>query len=187
MRVSPSPEAAQLVDAPDDGGLLRVDGARDVQALALGRGDDVVGVPVGAAASDVPGTRLAHHRVVRALAGALPLHLGGEVGEAEHHLVHRVVERPLAVVQIEEHAHAGVGDLLEHVGGLDLLAAQARLLGHDQHVERRAGAECVEQAGEARPLGAEQRARDAVVGVDVRVGDGPALLRGIGARARSGA
>src|SRR2546422_2598884 len=46
--------------------------------------------------------RLPEHGVVRALRGLLPLHLRGEVREREHDLVHRAVERALAVIEVEE-------------------------------------------------------------------------------------
>jgi hypothetical protein len=56
------------------------------------------------------------------------------------------VERPLAVLEIEEHAHARGDELLERVRRLDRLAAEARLLRHDEHLERRSGVDRVHQA-----------------------------------------
>jgi hypothetical protein len=35
----------------------------------------------------------------------------------------------LAVLEVEEHPYVGVRDLLEGIGGLNLLAPEARLLG----------------------------------------------------------
>ena len=67
----------------------------------------------------------------------VPLHLGGEVREREHDLVHRRVERALAVFEIEEDPHAGIHDLLQHVARLDGLTAEAGLLGHHEHLKGR--------------------------------------------------
>src|SRR5207245_7921367 len=98
-----------------------------------------------------------------ALAGLLPLHLRGEVGQREHGLLYRAVERALAVLEVEEDPHAGVDDLLERVGRRDLLAAEARFLGHDEHLERRAGREGIHQPDEA---GALDELGAAAAGVD---------------------
>ena len=84
---------------------------------------DVV-VPEDAAAGDVAGPRLAEHGVRGALARLVALHLVGEAGDAHHELVGRGVERALAVLEIEPHAHARGDELLERVGRLDLLAAE---------------------------------------------------------------
>src|SRR3989449_6231059 len=70
--------------------------------------------------------RLSRQRVVRALPRLLALELSGEVAQGEHGLVERTVERPLAVLKVEEDAHASLHDLLQHVGGFDLLSAEAR-------------------------------------------------------------
>ena len=117
--------------------------------------------------------------VIGALAGLLPLHLGGEVGQREHNLVRRTVERALAIIEVEEDPHAGVHDLHERVGRLDLLAAEARFLGHDEHPERRAGREGVHQPDEAWALD-ELGAADAIVDEDVALIDDPALAGGVG-------
>ena len=66
-----------------------------------------------------------------------------------------------------------------------LLAAEAGLLGHHADVERLARRQRVQQPGEPWPIGAEQRAGDPVVRVDVRVGDRPALLLRVRPRVRS--
>src|SRR5262249_8018819 len=91
------------------------------------------------------------------------------------------VERTLAVLEVEEYADAGLHDLLERVRGLDLFASEARLLGHDEHLERRPRLERVHQPEEPRALH-ELRAPDPVVGADVRVGYGAALVLRVGAR-----
>src|SRR5439155_8892565 len=62
----------------------------------------------------------------------------------------------------------------ERVRRLDLLATQAGLLGHDEHLERRARGERVHHPDEPGALD-ELRARDAVVDIDVIVVDQPAL------------
>jgi hypothetical protein len=125
--------------------------------------------------------RLAHHRVGGALPGPLALDLGREVGEREHDRVHRSVERSLAVVEIEEHAHARVEDLFQHVGRLDRLAANAALLGHHEHLERWARGERVQEPGEPGAAGAEDGAADRGVAVDVLRAYRPALALRVGA------
>ena len=68
--------------------------------------------------------------------GALPrllaLHLVGEGGDREEELVRRALQGALAVLEVVEDAHARRDDLLQRVGGLDLLAAEPGLLGHDR-------------------------------------------------------
>src|SRR2546422_6893081 len=123
--------------------------------------------------------RLPEQGVVRALPGLLPLHLRGEVGQREHDLVHRAVERALAVIEVEEDPHAGVYDLHERGGRLDLFAAEARFLGHNEHLERRAGREGIHQPDEAGALD-ELGAADAIVDEDVALIDEPALAGGVG-------
>ena len=103
-------------------------------------------------ARDVQGPRLPGEGIMRPLTGLLALQLGREVGQGEHHLVHRVVERPLAVLEVEEHPDAGGDDLLQRVGGLDLLAAEPGLFGHDENLKRRPWLEGVHQSEEARTL-----------------------------------
>src|SRR5262249_19799877 len=66
------------------------------------------------------------------------------------------------------------------IGRFDLLAPEARLLRHDQHLKRRARLERVHQPQKPRALG-ELRAGDPVVAVDVLLGDGPAFPGGEGA------
>ena len=129
----------------------------------------------------MPAAGLADLRVERPLARLLALDLGAEGGQLHHDLVHRAVERALAVFEVEEHAHARVGDALERPARLDRLAAEPGLLGHDEHLERRPRLERVQKPGQARARAAEDGAGDPVVAVDVLVGDGPALLRGVGA------
>jgi hypothetical protein len=126
--------------------------------------------------------RLAQERVARPLPRLLALHLGGERGQAEHDFLHRGVEGPLPVLEVEEHPHTGIGNLLQHVARLDRLAAEPGLFRHHQHFERRARSERIQQPGEPRPAGAEKRAADPVVGVDERRIHRPALTLGIDPR-----
>ena len=115
-------------NAPDDSRLVRVDPPRDAGPRTVRPKDFDVVVAVDLAARDLEGLRLPQHRVVRPLTRLLALHLRGEVGQRQHYLVHRVVERALAVFQVEEHTDTRVHDLLESISRLDLLAPQPRLL-----------------------------------------------------------
>jgi hypothetical protein len=99
--------------ATNHGGLGVVDLAPHVGALASITEHLHIAVPVHDAARDVAGERLPPERLMRPLPRFLPLHLGGEVGQREHDLVHGRVERPLTILELEEHAHAGVHDLLQ--------------------------------------------------------------------------
>jgi hypothetical protein len=92
----------------------------------------------------------ADHRVVSALAGLLAPHLRGERGQAQNHLVHRIVERAFPIVEVEEHAHPGVGDLFHGVPHLDRPAAEPVAVAHDEDLERWARDERVEQPRQAR-------------------------------------
>jgi hypothetical protein len=113
-------------------------------------------------------------RVIGALPRPLALLLVGEGGHAHQQLLGRGVDRALAVLEVEEHADAGLRELLQRIGDLDRLAAEARLLGHDEDLEGRPRSERVHQPEVARAL-QELRAAHAVVSVDVALGDGPAL------------
>ena len=123
----------------------------------------------------------APHGVARALARLLALDLRGEADRGEQELVLGGVQHALAVVEVEPDADARVGDLLQRVGRLDLLAPEARLLGHDEDLERRARPEGVQEPRETWSAIAEHGAAHAIVRVDVPVGDRPALLLGVGA------
>src|SRR5262249_62324245 len=128
----PPPDAAARGDLGEDRADPRGLAAAH-HALAV-TGDRAFVVPVDEPAGDVAALRLAAHGVAGPLPALLALHLGGEVGQRQRYLVERRVERALAVLEVKEHPGAGVDDALERVTGLDLLAAQARLLGHDEHV-----------------------------------------------------
>jgi hypothetical protein len=77
-------------------------------------------------------------------------------------------ERTLAILSIEEHAHAGSHDLLERLSRLDRVPSEPWFLRHDQHVERRARAQRIDQPAKCRPA-RELQSWDAVVGVNVSV------------------
>src|SRR5947208_2820967 len=97
--------------------------------------------------------------------GLLRLHLGPEVGEREHDLVPSGLEGPLPILEVEEHPDAGVYELLQRVGRLDLLAAEPALLAHHEDLERRAGLQRGHEPKEPRPLD-ELGAGDPIVDVD---------------------
>src|SRR5262249_7082967 len=69
-------------------------------------------VPEHPTARDMAGAGFPLHRVVRALPGLLALELVCERREREHDLVGRRIERALAILEIEEHAHASGDELL---------------------------------------------------------------------------
>ena len=173
---------AQHEDPADDGGLLLVYTTNHVQPPAIGVDDVDVVVAVHAAAGDVQGSGLPLEGVVGPLARALALELVGVGRHAQQQLVCGGVDRALAVLKVQKDAHAGLDEQLERVGDLDRLAAEARLLTHHQHLERRPRLERVQQPREPGPAIAELGARDPVVGVHVGGVDGPALADGIGAR-----
>ena len=171
-----------LEELTHHGGLLRIDLPRDVLPLgtAVGPGSghlDVV-VTVDAPAGDVPGARLAEEGIMGALLRALPLELARVAGDGEQDLIGGRVEGALAVLEVVEDADAGIEDLLEGVAGLDGLAPQPGLLGHDQHLERGVGLERVHQPEEARALD-ELGPADAVIDVDAVLAHEPAMLRGV--------
>jgi len=66
---------------------------------------------------------------------AFALQLIGEGSHKQQQLVGRAFQGALPVLQIEEHADAGRDELLQRVRGLNLLAAESRLLGQDEHLE----------------------------------------------------
>jgi hypothetical protein len=68
--------------------------------------------PEHPAAGDVPGPSLSDHRVVRPPTCLLALGLVGKGGQRQHDLVGGGVERPLAVLEVKEHAHAAVTSCL---------------------------------------------------------------------------
>jgi len=123
IRVRPSP-SAQNSKIRNDGRLIGVHPTDDVQSTAT-LGDIDVVVPEHAATRDVERLGLAGHRIVGPLAGLFPLHLGREVRERQHDFIHSVVERALAVLEVEEHPDARVHDSLERIGRLDRLAPQS--------------------------------------------------------------
>ncbi|MEE8240199.1 MAG: hypothetical protein V3R16_02940 [Nitrospirales bacterium] len=150
-----------------------------MEAATVGGTDILVVVAVDFASGHMPSLGLSEHRVERPLFRPLPLHLGREVGEREHDLVHGGVQRALPVFQIKEYSHASVHDLFKRVGRLDLLAPQARLLAHDEDLERRAGLERVHEPDEAGTLD-EFGTGDSIVHTDVVLSDRPASLCRVG-------
>lgn len=126
----PVPKCRQLEHPAHYGCFTLVDPALDVPL------DAHVVVSEDAPAGDVAGARLAQHGVTRPLPRLLAFQLGRECRQREHHLVDGGVELSFAIVEVEEHAHAGFDDLAEDRAGLVHFAAEARFLAHDQHVER---------------------------------------------------
>jgi hypothetical protein len=116
---------AQLENALHDSGLARVDPPLDMRALARGIRDLNALIAKTNVPAAVACTCLAEHRVGDTLARLLALELVGERGQRKHDLVCRGVERPLTVLEVEEHAHAGSYDLLQCVRRLDRLATES--------------------------------------------------------------
>jgi hypothetical protein len=119
----PKPRA-EVEDPPHDVGLGVVDLPSDVPAgPARARHRHVV-VAEDAAARDVARLRFPAQGVVGALSGLLAFELVGERGQREHDLVGGGIERPLPILEVEEHPHAAGDQLLQRVGCLDGLAAE---------------------------------------------------------------
>jgi hypothetical protein len=102
-----------------------VDTPDHVQPSAVGAGDLDVVVAVDAAAGDVQRPGLTRHRVVGPLARARALELVGEGGHVHQELVGGGVDRALAVLEVQEHAHAGLRERLERVRHFNRLAPEA--------------------------------------------------------------
>src|SRR4029453_4641165 len=98
------------------------------------------------------------HRVVRPLPRALALQLVGEGGHVHQELLGRGVDRALAVLEVKEYAHAGLGERLERIGHFDRLSAEARLLAHDEYLKGWPRLERVQEPGQAGASVAEFRA-----------------------------
>ena len=79
----------------------------------------------------------ARHGVIRPQPRPLALHLRDEVLKAEHDLIHGIVERALAIFEIEKDAHTRIEDAFENVGRLDLFAPKPRFLAHDEPLKWR--------------------------------------------------
>jgi len=88
------------------------------------------------------------------------------------------VERSLAVLEVEEHAHAGLYQLLQGVRRLDGLAPEAALLAHNEDLEGRPRLQRVHQPEEPGPV-RELGAGNPVVHVGVLVENGPTLHCGV--------
>ena len=76
------------------------------------------------ASGDLAGPRLPRQGIVRALARLLPFQLVGKGRHAHEQLVGGRVKRALAVFEVQPHADAGLRELLERIGDLDLLAPE---------------------------------------------------------------
>src|SRR5262249_696041 len=140
-----------------------------------------VAVTEGDAAGHVPSFRLAFEGVTRPLASPLPLHVGDDARHGEQYLVAGGVERELLVFQIAPNADAAGEGLLEDVPCFELLAPEPRLFANDKPVER-SGLQLqgVQEAHEPWTR-IKFGAGDAVVGIDVILGDLPAVPNGVSA------
>jgi hypothetical protein len=142
-----------LEDADDDGGLLRLDDAHHVRALTRRTEHRLVAVAEDDPADDVAVAEFRAVLVPHPLLRLRPLNLVGEGRRRQRDLIRRAVEGALGVGEVEEHPHAGLHDLLEHIRRLDRLAAEARPFRHHQHVERSsARLQHVQQLHEAATL-----------------------------------
>src|SRR5205807_5047873 len=93
--------------------------------------------------------------------------------------VHRAIERPLPVFEVEKDPDPRLDDLLHDPGDIDLLAPEARFLAHDQDLERRPRRERAQEPGQTGALD-ELCPAHPVIDDDVLLGNLPALLGGIG-------
>jgi hypothetical protein len=118
-------ERDELEDASDDRGLGVVDGVLDVgrirmpllaggpsHAQTAGHHIDQV-VAVAPTTGDMARARLAEALVVRALPVLVTRELRAKRLERRHRLLHRRIERALAVLEVVEDADAGAHDLLQ--------------------------------------------------------------------------
>ncbi|XXS02825.1 hypothetical protein WMF44_22330 [Sorangium sp. So ce426] len=111
---------------------------------------------------------------MRPLADLLPLELGGEVAHVDHELVEGAVDLHLFVSEVVEEPDAGIEEVLDEERRPVGVAAQARLVAHDDGIEGVAlcRVEHRDQPGPLLELGAT------VIGVDEDVlgGECSALL-----------
>jgi hypothetical protein len=126
--ILPNTVSTEAEDPPNNGGLALVDPAFDVRSLAGCAEDAEVVVPERSAAVDVPRLGLSKHRIVRALPRFLALEFVGGRRQRQHDLVGGRIERALASLEVEEHAHAGGNELLERVRRFDRFAARGAIL-----------------------------------------------------------
>ena len=137
--------------------------------------DAQVVVAEHAPAGHVAGLRLAHHRLARPL-GDLPAELRVHLRAHDARDVGREVPifEPRAVL-VEPDVDPGLGDALQLAERLIAVApAKARGVPQDEHPEGRTGVDGIQESLPVdEPL--NLRATHRVVGVDVRVGNGPAL------------
>ena len=127
---------SHVEDPAYHGSLGGLDDPPNMGALVTGH-DRLVSISEHSPAGHVTGAGTPQQGLVRSLVGALALDLGGEVGQGEHNFVHRGVEGPLAILEVEPHLHAGVENPLQRPCRLDLLTPEPALLTHDERLERR--------------------------------------------------
>lgn len=172
-------------DAADDRGFLRDDLVDDViaheSAAGVGVSDVDVAISVDLAAGDVTARGLVAHRVARALAALLTVHVVHERDDGRLEPIDNRLGSHFGVGEIEDDPHAGVGDPPDRVRHFVERAAEPRLLHHHQDLERRPRPQRVHQPQEAGPFH-ELGAGDPVVDVHVRVVDGPSAALGVRAR-----
>jgi hypothetical protein len=160
----------QAEDPPHDLRLLLVD---DQPCGPLHAGQALVRVAVHAPADDVPTLEPRLRRVAHPRGRLLPLALVAPAFQRRQQLRGVVRERDPAAVASGPDLDAGLLDVADQHHRVDLVAAKARLLNHDQLPERhRRRARGGQERLQAGPLG-EERARDPVVGEDVLLVERP--------------
>jgi hypothetical protein len=118
---------------PDDGRFGLQDPTVDVEALrARGRVGVrgvhiVIAIAEHRAARDVPLPGLEEQGLMRAVPCLVAFHLGGEPGDGQQHLVDGRGERDGLAGRGLDDTHPGPRELLQEIGGLDLLAASRSL------------------------------------------------------------
>ena len=120
-------------DPPDDRGLLLVDAAEHVRARAAGAGDLDVVVAVDAAPGDVAGGRLP--RQAGSAAGPSPAPAPGRSWRGRASPCPWRCRASARGPRGRRRRGRGLNDLFQRVGRLDLLATEARLLQHDEHLK----------------------------------------------------
>src|SRR5262249_21430322 len=122
----------EVEDLAHHGGLLLVDCPR--LAGAVRSVDD--SVAVDGATGDEPTARFAFQILARSARYLLPLEFGTEVSDREHEAARTVVRTNFVASDVVDEADAGVGEALDQKPRAQHVAAEPRLVAHNDNIER---------------------------------------------------